>query len=90
MPTYKWIRHVRCPIHILHGTSDKLIPFKSSVKLSRINPEFTRLWPVIGGGHKNLQTLESYHRMLGEIIEHRASEVDLSTTSYQDKTTKND
>jgi alpha-beta hydrolase superfamily lysophospholipase len=90
MPTYKWIRHVRCPIHILHGTSDKLIPFKSSVKLSRINPEFTRLWPVIGGGHKNLQTLESYHRMLGEIIEHRASQVDLSTTSYQNNTTKHD
>lgn len=82
MPTYKWMKYVNCPVHIIHGTNDKLIPFKSSIKLSRIRPDRTRLWPVIGGGHKNLHTFESYHRILGEIIDHKRKEVDLSTTSH--------
>lgn len=82
MPTYKWMKYVNCPVHIIHGTNDKLIPFKSSIKLSKIRPKRTRLWPVIGGGHKNLHTFESYHRILAEIIDHKRKEVDLSTTSH--------
>lgn len=85
LPTYKWLKYVNCPVHIIHGTNDKLIPFKSSVKLSRINPEKTRLWPVIGGGHKNLNTFESYHQMLEEIIHFKPLEIDLGTTSHQVK-----
>jgi len=85
MPTYKWLQYVRCPIHIIHGTNDKLIPFKSSVKLSKINPTRTRLWPVIDGGHKNLNNFESYHDMLKQIINFEEEKIDLSTTSYRVK-----
>lgn len=53
---------------IIHGTSDKLIPFKTSVKLSKINPTWTRLYPVIDGGHNNLHTFPQYHRFLEEIL----------------------
>ena len=81
LPTYKWLKYVRCPIHIIHGTDDKLIPYKSSVKLSQVNPKLTRLHTVIGGGHKNLNNFESYHKMLGEIINSKPQEIDLSTTS---------
>ncbi|MBT8257009.1 MAG: lysophospholipase [Bacteroidia bacterium] len=81
LPTYKWLKYVRCPIHIIHGTHDKLIPFKTSVKLSQVNPEGTRLHSIIGGGHKNLNTFESYHRILGEILTKELEEIDLSTTS---------
>ena len=82
MPTYKWIQYVNCPIHIIHGTNDKLIPFKSSVRLSKINPGRTRLWPIIGGGHKNLHTFESYHRVIHEIMNYRPEEIDLKSTSH--------
>jgi len=81
MPTYKWLKYVNCPIRIIHGTQDKLIPFKSSVKLSQIKPKQTRLYPVIGGGHKNMNTFEEYHKILGEIIKAEEREIDLSTTS---------
>ena len=81
MPTYKWLKYVNCPIRIIHGTQDKLIPFKSSVKLSQIKPKQTRLYPVIGGGHKNMNTFEEYHKILGEIIEAEEQDIDLSTTS---------
>lgn len=81
MPTYKWLKYVNCPIHIIHGTDDKLIPFKTSVKLSRIKPGSTRLYSIIGGGHKNLNTFESYHKMLSEIIHTKPREVNLEGSS---------
>jgi len=81
MPTYKWIKYVQCPIHIIHGTNDNLIPFKTSVKLSKINPKLTRLYTVIGGGHKDLNNFESYHKMLAEILNNKPVEQDLEGSS---------
>ena len=69
MPTYKWLKYVKCPIHIIHGTDDKLIPYKTSVKLSKIKPKLTRLYTVIGGGHKKPEHfLNPIIKMLSEII----------------------
>lgn len=68
IPTYKWIKYVKCPIHILHGTKDKLIPFSSSIKLATINSYLSCLHPIIGGGHNNLHNFESYHKTLSEIF----------------------
>lgn len=73
LPTYKWMKYVQCPIHIIHGTDDKLIPYRTSVKLSKIKPKLTTLHTVIGGGHKNLNNFESYHAMLSEILNKSAA-----------------
>ena len=81
LPTYKWLKYVKCPIHIIHGTNDQLIPFKTSVKLSKINPKISRLYPVIDGGHKNLNNFESYHKMLEEILNSQPKEVNLEGSS---------
>jgi pimeloyl-ACP methyl ester carboxylesterase len=81
LPTYKWLKYVQCPIHIIHGTNDTLIPYKTSVRLSKVNPKLTRLHTVIGGGHKNLNNFESYHKMMHEIINSKSDPIDLSTTS---------
>jgi alpha-beta hydrolase superfamily lysophospholipase len=81
LPTYKWLTYVQCPIHIIHGTHDKLIPYKSSVKLAQINPKLTKIHTVIGGGHKNLNNFESYHKMLDEIINSQPKTIDLESTS---------
>ena len=85
MPTYKWLKYVQCPIHIIHGTDDRLIPFKSSLKLSKINPKNTTLYSVIGGGHKDLNTFESYHKMLADIITSRPKKIDLEGSSIHVK-----
>ena len=80
--TYKWIKYVKCPIKIIHGTNDKLIPFKTSVKLSKINSKWTRIYPVINGGHNNLHTFPQYHRFLEEILKSKQpKEVDPATSS---------
>ncbi|AUP78635.1 alpha/beta hydrolase [Flavivirga eckloniae] len=85
LPTYKWLKYVQCPIHIIHGTNDKLIPFKTSIKLSKVNPKLTKLHSVIGGGHKNLNNFESYHKMIHEILNRVPEKIDLSTTSIHVK-----
>ena len=87
MPTYKWLKYVNCPIHIIHGTDDKLIPYRTSVKLSKIKPKTTTLHTIIGGGHKNLNTFESYHKMLSEIITTRPKEINLEGSSIAVKHT---
>lgn len=85
MPTYKWLQYVQCPVHIIHGTDDKLIPYKTSVKLSKIKPKLSRLYTVIGGGHKNLNTFESYHKMLDEIINTKPKPTELQGSSMSPK-----
>ncbi|TFG72175.1 MAG: alpha/beta fold hydrolase [Flavobacteriales bacterium] len=90
MPTYKWMKYVNCPVHILHGTDDKLIPYRTSVKLSKIKPNSTRLYTIIGGGHKNLNTFESYHKMLGEIITSKLEKMNLEGSSIHLKHRKRD
>jgi alpha-beta hydrolase superfamily lysophospholipase len=85
LPTYKWLKYVQCPIHIIHGTNDKLIPFKTSIKLSKVNPKLTKLHSVIGGGHKNLNNFESYHKMIHDILNSKPQDIDLSTTSIHVK-----
>lgn len=83
LPTYKWLKYVQCPIHIIHGTDDKLIPYKTSVKLSKIKPKQSKLHTVIGGGHKNLNNFESYHKMLTEILNFKPSKSTLEGSSFK-------
>nr|WP_313786765.1 alpha/beta fold hydrolase [Allomuricauda sp.] len=85
MPTYKWLKYVNCPIHIIHGTDDRLIPYKTSVKLSKIKPGLSKLYTVIGGGHKDLNNFESYHSMLEEIITSKPTKVNLEGSSINVK-----
>ena len=82
MPTFKWIKYVKCPIKIIHGTNDRVIPMKSSIRLSKINSKLTRVYPIIGGGHKNLHNFEGYHRALKEILDSKPFvEIDKENTS---------
>jgi len=81
IPTYKWIKYVECPIHLIHGTVDRLIPFRSTIKLAAINPQNTKLYPIIGGGHNNLNTFEAYHETLGQIFKDDHTEFDRDQSS---------
>lgn len=82
MPTYKWMKYVDCPINIIHGTNDRVIRFGSSLRLSKLKPNSTKLYPIIGGGHKDLHNFESYHRALGEILNSTGrKEIDREKTS---------
>lgn len=87
--THEWIENVKCPIHILHGTSDRLISFKNSINLCKSNLEMTRLYPIIEAGHNNMHTFKKYHEYLNEILNSKKKqEIDLSNSSITFKRKK--
>ncbi len=48
----KHLRDVRCPVTLVHGTEDNIIPFDSSVNLQKIRPDAIRLVALEGTGHR--------------------------------------
>lgn len=46
---------VRCPVLLIHGTRDEVVPFRHGVRLfEALPPERTRAWWVEGAGHNDL------------------------------------
>jgi pimeloyl-ACP methyl ester carboxylesterase len=68
LKTDKWIKYVKCPTYILHGTRDWLIPIKHSVELQKINPKQITLIRIEGGGHNNLPSFPEYHNFIRDIL----------------------
>lgn len=74
--TDQWIKYVRCPIYIIHGSKDFLIPLSSSIRLAKVVPLNTHLVVIHGGGHNNLPSFDEYHRVLGDILLDRYSDLE--------------
>src|SRR5262245_29915318 len=53
-PNYKEIRQVRCPVMIIHGTRDEVIPFWHGQKLFDIAHSPKQFLPVPRAGHNDL------------------------------------
>ena len=68
--TDKWITKVKCPVYIIHGTKDWLIPIKNSEKLRLINPRKTTLIRIVGGNHNNLPSFPEYHNFVRDILKY--------------------
>jgi len=81
LPTHKYLKSVTCPIRIIHGSNDNLIPLKTILNLSKVNPDKTRLYTILGAGHLNIHRFEDYHRIMHEILETPIVEIDHSKTS---------
>jgi uncharacterized protein len=68
--TDKWIQMVKCPVYIIHGTKDWLIPIRHSEQLQRFNPRKIILIRIHGGGHNNLSKFDDYHNFLRDILKY--------------------
>ncbi len=68
VPVDAYLAEMRCPVHLIHGTDDKLIPFRFSRELEKINPLRIRLHAIKGGKHNNLPQMDEYHRALKKIL----------------------
>lgn len=69
LPTYKYLKGVDCPIKIIHGSDDKLVPVSTAIELSEIQPDNTRLYLILKAGHLDVHKFKEYHRVLNEIFE---------------------
>lgn len=66
--TDKWIALAKCPVYIIHGTKDWLIPLRHSEALQKINPRKITLIRIVGGGHNNLSGFIEYHNFIRDIL----------------------
>ena len=72
--TDQYMETVSCPVHIIHGTNDFLIPFKQSEMLEHFFPEKIDLIPIEGAGHNNLQDFPAYYHSLYDSLEFSAKQ----------------
>jgi len=68
--TDKWIQKANCPVYILHGTKDWLIPIRHSEQLQKLNPRKITLIRIHGGGHNNLPKFDEYHNFIRDILKY--------------------
>ncbi len=66
--TDQFLKSIQCPVFLLHGTKDRLIPYKHSVRLQEINPNLITLMPIEEAGHNNLPDFPRYHQYLYDIL----------------------
>ncbi len=64
------MRKLLCPVHILHGTADELIPLRHAKKLKKANsnPE-SSLTIIAKATHNNLSQFDQYHKTIKRILD---------------------
>ncbi|WP_411895870.1 alpha/beta hydrolase [Winogradskyella sp. A2] len=67
-PNYKYLLKVNCPISIIHGTSDNVVPYESGKKLSELSVENLNFISIEGGDHNNLVEFDDYHKAIENIL----------------------
>ncbi|XP_010687734.2 uncharacterized protein LOC104901811 [Beta vulgaris subsp. vulgaris] len=62
------IRHVTCPVLVIHGTNDEIVDLSHGKRLWELSKDkYEPLW-VKGGGHCNLETYPEYIKHLRKFI----------------------
>lgn len=67
LPTNKYIKKLKCPIYLIHGTKDELIQYESSIRLAALSDNI-QLTTVNGGLHGNLQEFDKYVQLIEQIL----------------------
>ena len=67
LATYRSLMQCEMPIHIFHGTEDRVIPYHSSRKLIEAQPKAT-LYSLEGQGHNGMSYNHEYLKLLPRIL----------------------
>ncbi len=79
--TDRFIKKVQCPVYILHGFKDRLIPYRQSEMLQALAPENIHLFPIALAGHNNLPEFPEYHDLLYDILHGEAGQQPLKSAA---------
>ena len=63
-----YLKQVTCPVHIIHGTKDRLISFQQSEKLKALFPNKVTLHAIEGGRHNNLPDFPAFFEVLYDVL----------------------
>ncbi|MFH1320347.1 MAG: alpha/beta fold hydrolase [Bacteroidota bacterium] len=66
--TYLWITKVKCPVHIFHGTEDRIVPYNSSIRLLNLLENNIALTTIKGGTHNDLSSYSDYQDKLESLL----------------------
>lgn len=66
--TDQYLKTTNCPVHIIHGTRDRLIPFNQSEALKNLYPEKVKLHAVEGAHHNDLPEFPEFFELLYDIL----------------------
>lgn len=66
--TDQYLKTVNCPVHIIHGTHDRLISYAQSVKLKNLYPDKITLHSIHGARHNNLPEYPEFFDTLYHIL----------------------
>ena len=66
--TDQFVKNIHCPVFIIHGRKDRLIPFNQGQMLHELIPDISQLFPIDDGGHNNLPSFPEYHEYLYDIL----------------------
>lgn len=69
IPSYKYLALVNAPVTIIHGTSDKVIPYGNASRLKEVLKPTDLFITVPDGGHNGLPQHPAYQQMLSEILD---------------------
>jgi fermentation-respiration switch protein FrsA (DUF1100 family) len=68
IPLYKHLRWVKCPVWILHGIRDGVIPCAHSLQLVKVFGPRVQLWSIRKGRHHILPSHSAYHEAWDAIL----------------------
>ena len=67
-PNHSNIQSLDVPIHIFHGTKDKVVPYESAEKLKAFLKDTDTFLTIDGAGHKNIADFESYQEEMDRLL----------------------
>jgi alpha-beta hydrolase superfamily lysophospholipase len=68
LQTWSWIGQVRCPVVIIHGTADEVVPFADGERLAASVAAPLRFHQVAGGSHNDLSAFSAYWTAIDEAL----------------------
>jgi alpha-beta hydrolase superfamily lysophospholipase len=66
--TDQYLKSTTCPVHIIHGTKDRLISFSQSEKLKSLYPDKITLHSIEGARHNNLPDFPEFFETLYQVL----------------------
>tara|TARA_R110002049_G_scaffold131245_1_gene289950 strand:- start:305 stop:1051 length:747 start_codon:yes stop_codon:yes gene_type:complete len=63
-PTFQYLPKAKCPITIIHGTDDSIVPYSSGKKLSELGLDNLKFITIEGGSHNDLINYEAYENVI--------------------------
>jgi len=56
-PNIDWVRQIKAPLFVLHGTEDVEVPVQHGLALSESAPNAYKPWIIEGAGHNNIEIM---------------------------------